>query len=304
MLKNISFKFLFVLIILISLDYVAGIIFTKLYINAKSGVSFQEYSIINRTNQEVLILGSSRAAFHYIPEVLSDSLKLSVYNAGREGTGIYFHNAVLEATLKRYNPKLIILDLDYRDIYKSNHPGFEKEVLSELAPFVGKISPEFDSLVEINWYDRYFYKSNMLRYNKKVFRLIKGNLFSARDDIMGFRPLFDTVKERKDTLLSNNPGIDIDKLKEIEYFINRTLANNIKLVIIVSPYFSYTSPNVLEDVNKLCKKSNTLFLNHISDTTFEKNPSLFNDITHLNKGGAEIFSRKIAHELKEYVILK
>ena len=290
-------KVLVIISLLVIIDLGAGFVLDRLYAGSKSGVSYQEYTIINKTNQEVLIFGSSRAAYHYVPEVLADKLKMSVYNSGREGTGIYFHNAVLISTLNRYTPKLIILDLDYRDIYKGEG-GFGTEVLKELTPFYGKISEEFDSLLVQNWYDPIFFQSNLFKYNKKFFSILTGNVIKGRDNFNGYRPLFGEWSKEIYRLNDVTLIPDSAKIDQLKKFIDTAKNTNIKVILTVSPYYIDMPSGLLNPLEEISKQNSVPLLNHINDKRFMSDRNLFNDELHLNDKGARIYSAIIADEIK------
>lgn len=291
-------KVLIVAILLVFVDFMAGYVLDRLYSTSKSGVSYQEYTIINKTNQEVLVFGSSRAAYHYVPSVLAEELKMSVYNSGREGTGIFFHNAVLISTLKRYTPKLIILDLDYRDIYKGEG-GFGTEVLKELTPFYGEISEKFDSLLVQNWYDPILFQSNLFKYNKKFFSVLTGNIFRGRDNYNGYRPLYGEWKEEIKALDEVNLIPDSAKINQLMRFVEMAKNRNIWVVLTVSPYYIDMPVDLLKPLEEISKKHRVPLLNHINDSRFLSERNLFNDELHLNDKGAGIYSSIIADEIKE-----
>lgn len=291
-------KFLFVLLFLAVIDFWGGFMLDRLYASSKSGVSYQEYFIINKTNQELLIFGSSRAAYHYVPEVLSDELNLTVYNSGREGTGIFFHYSVLISTLERYTPKIIVLDLDYRDIYEGEG-GFGPEVLKELTPFYGKISSEFDSTLVQNWYDKLFFKSNLFKYNKKFFSVLTGNAIKGRDNYDGYRPLYGNWAKAREPLNKENLIVDSSKMNCLENFIELAKNRNIQVILTVSPYYVDMPLNLLKPLEELSNKYQVPFFNHISDQIFFSRQNLFNDELHLNHTGAKIYSALIASEINE-----
>lgn len=291
-------KVLIVVILLVFVDFMAGYVLDRLYSTSKSGVSYQEYTIINKTNQEVLVFGSSRAAYHYVPSVLAEELKMSVYNSGREGTGIFFHNAVLISTLKRYTPKLIILDLDYRDIYMEGKGGFGPEVLKELTPFHGKISEKFDSLLVQNWYDPILFQSNLFKYNKKFFSVLTGNVIKSRDNYNGYRPLYGEWSKEIKKLDEVNLIPDSAKINQLEKFIEMAKNKNIQVVLTVSPYYIDMPVDLLKPLEEISKILQVTFLNHIRDKRFLSERNLFNDELHLNDKGAGIYSSIIADEIK------
>ena len=47
-------------------------------------------------------------------------MKLSFYNAGRDGNFMFYHLAVLKGVLNRYSPKIVILDFVAEELHKIN----------------------------------------------------------------------------------------------------------------------------------------------------------------------------------------
>lgn len=65
--------------------------------------------ISDEVDANILIFGSSRAAHHYVPSILSDSLDMSCYNCGMDGNGIIYGYGKLKTITARYYPKIVIL---------------------------------------------------------------------------------------------------------------------------------------------------------------------------------------------------
>ncbi|WP_107040067.1 hypothetical protein [Brumimicrobium mesophilum] len=298
--KKLNKKFLYKVFLFIAIvfcvDYASGIVFGKLYKTAKSGVAFQENYIMNKTSQELLIFGSSRAAYHYIPAILKDTLGISTYNCGREGTGIYYHYGVLLSTLERYTPKVIFLDIDYRDIYVGEGI-FGVDALKEHAPFYHSVSPEFDSLLSLTGEKEVFkLNSNLYKYSSKSFKILTGNLIQGRDNKQGFRVLTGNWNKTIDSLDAEKLAVDEKKIETLQKFIDKAKTNNIKFVFTVSPYFKITPENLYKPLIELAKKNDIQVLNHLQDQRFLSDKSMFNDELHLNKQGAQLYSRMIASE--------
>lgn len=290
MFKNKYFRsFLIFIFTIISIDLCAGFLLNKLFSNAKSGVAFQENYIFNKTHEDVLIFGSSRASFHYKSDYLAEKLGMSVYNAGREGFGIYFHHALLLASIKRYQPKLIILDLDFRDIFDRGG-NFSTNVFYEIAPFYNKFSPDFDEYIARNWYDKYLFKSNLFKYNKKFFNIITSNIISENDFQNGYRPLKGVWDKKEKKLKDDKFEISEDLINTIESFIKITKENNIKLIISVSPTKKNIDKRFYEYLGILKNKSFVKVIDYSKSTEFDKKDNLFYDSEHLNDSGAQYFT--------------
>lgn len=294
--KIFIYKILILIFIVFCIDLGSGKIFEKLYQSCKSGVCYQENFIMRKTNQDLLIFGSSRAAYHYVPSILRDTLGISVYNSGREGTGIYYHYGVLLSTLKRYSPKVILLDIDYRDIYEAKGI-FGIEVLKEHAPFYQSISPEFDSLLTLQGKKEVIkLESSLYRYNSKAFKIVTGNLIKGRDNDEGFRAKNGTWKKDIALLELNQTNVDNDKIQTLQKFINKVKKKDITLIFTVSPYFMSTPKDLYQPLFKIAEENNIQILNHVQDQRFLSDKTMFNDELHLNKRGAIFYSKIIASE--------
>jgi hypothetical protein len=293
------YKVLLFIFIVICVDFFTGFVFSSLFAKAKSGIAYKENYIFNKTNEAFLIFGSSRAEHHYIPEIISNETAIKSYNVGREGAGIFFHYAVLLSTLERYTPKVIVLDLDHRDVYfKSNN--FGPNVVKEAAPFYGKISKEFDSLLVRNNYDYFLYQSNLFKYNKKFFPILTGALRNEKK-YDGYVPVSGVLSSAPKDSISEDYTISSDLVKVTKDFILKAKKNNIELIIVLSPSYKKLPKEFDAYVHSLQTTYNIPVLNHFKDTTFLNHPSYFRDIDHLNDEGATYFSKIIAKEINTII---
>lgn len=290
---------LFILIIF-SIDFISGIILDYFYQHPKSGIVLQEDYMINKTNEEVLIFGSSRAAFHYIPDIISNEISLTTYNVGREGTGIYFHYAILLATLERYKPKVVVLDLDFRDYYRRGG-NFGTDVFKELLPYYGKVNPVFDSLVTPQWYDPLFAQSNLYKYNKKFFNIVSGTIEKEKNNHSGYRPLFGNWDKVSRLDVTEELIVDNRLAQSIGEFIHKARNNGIKVIIVLSPSFREMPIEFANYIESIPSIYNVDVFNHYNDSTYLRRYDLFHDEEHLNNLGAEVFSKQIAKEINAVI---
>jgi len=301
--KFILKTFILVFIVLF-IDFISGKILDKLYSSTKWGVCHQENYIMTKTNEDLLVFGSSRAAYHYIPSVLKDSLGVTVYNSGREGSGIYYHYGVLLGTLKRYTPKIIFLDIDYRDLYDEFDGIFGVQILNEHYPYYGKISSEFDSLLTLaDNKNNILLNSSLYKYNSKFFKILTGNIIRGRGNEQGFRELNGLMNQNIAPLFKSEFKTDRDKLKVLQRFVNKAKERNVILVFTVSPYYMITPHNLYDPLEIIAKENNITILNHFNDIKFLSDRSLFSDELHLNKAGAILFTKTIASNAKKVLNL-
>lgn len=297
--KRISIlkKALLFVIVLVTIDVCSGFIFDSLYSNSKSGVAYQENQVFNKTNDSILIFGSSRAAFHYKPDIISERTGLTCYNAGREGMGIYFHYAALLATLERYSPKVVVLDLDFRDVYDRGG-NFGEDVFSDLAPFYGKVNAEFDNYISRNWYDGIFYRSNLLKYNKKFFNILTANVVKNKDNFKGYIPLKGEWNGEDKVLKNDTFTIGPELIKTINLFITKAQSKNIKVILVISPTFKKIKPEFFTIANEIAAQNKVKLVDYSSAEEFVSQKTLFHDSEHLNDKGALLFSKEVAKQIK------
>jgi len=293
--KRFIYKVLLLVFVVICVDLSAGFVFSNLFSKAKSGIAYKENYIFNKTNEDLLIFGSSRAEHHYIPEILQNETKINTYNVGREGAGIFFHYAVFLSTLERYKPKVVILDLDHRDVYLQSN-NFGPNVVKEAAPFYGKINKEFDSLLVRDFYDYFLYQSNLYKYNKKFFPILTGAIRNEKK-FDGYVPISGKMNSIPKDSIIKDFSIDKDLVKVTRDFILKAKKNNIRLIVVLSPSYKKLPLEFEAYVNSLESKYNINIINHFKDTTFLNHPNYFRDIDHLNDEGAKLYSKIISKEI-------
>lgn len=81
--------------LLFIIDWVVGTWSERIYYKSKYGIFHRQIYCLTESQDELMILGSSRAAHHYVPQIFEDSLGLSSYNAGSDGMCIYYHYGIL-----------------------------------------------------------------------------------------------------------------------------------------------------------------------------------------------------------------
>lgn len=286
--------FLTIVISIFFLDFLGGVIIFKLFKNSKSGIALKEKVALFETNQEGLILGSSRAAFHYVPSYFENKKKMSFYNAGREGTGIFFEYAVLIATLERYQPKMIILDVDFRDIYDRGG-DFGVDVFSQLKPYYGLVNDEFDSYITRKPVDYIFNQSNLLKFNKKFLNIVTANMSSNDKTVKGFKPLLKQwdgkIKKEEDVFKYSEEHVAV-----LEKFIVKAKKNNIDLVLVISPTNKKLPKQYNNTVKNIALKYDVKLFDFYGSEEF-KDKKYFNDLEHLNDTGAQKFSMVLSNKL-------
>ncbi len=284
------------------LDYAVGTMLRYFYFKQDSGLQYRTTYAMQKTTADVLIFGSSKANHHYHPAVFEERLHLPYYNAGRDGNSIFYHYAVLKAVLKRYTPKMVVLDFVNSE-FKQSQESYDR--LSSLLPYY-KTHPEIRPLTELKSdYEKFKLLSSIYPYNSSLFTIAVGNTeFNKKrtEDIKGYVPLNriwnGPVKKE------NNPvtyDTDSQKIKVYESFIQDCINAKIKLYVVVSPYFiqSATTDYSVAIAQQMAAKYQVPFMDYSKDAVFTSNPKLFADISHLNDDGAKVFSTMLLDEISK-----
>jgi len=299
-------KILIFAIMVFVLDICIGGVLRYYYFSQQNGFLYRTTYAIEKTNADLLIFGSSKANHQYSPEIFGNKMGLSYYNAGRDGCSIFYHYAVLKSVLKRYTPKVIILDIS-RDFEKSQ-ASYDR--LSILLPYY-KSHPEMQTIIEMKSpYEKIKLVSKIYPFNSLLFSIIAGNSHfnkSRYTDNNGYVPLTKIWNGKLKVI--NEPAnykIDSNKILIYESFIEDCLKAGVRIFVVSSPDF--IKYNYQEKSNIVAEqfaiKHKIKFLNYSNNSVFLNNSKYFADPSHLNDYGAKIFSRFIIHDIEKDSIVK
>jgi hypothetical protein len=305
-------KMLIFLALVIMLDFSIGSILKYFYFKQKSGLLYRTTYSMDSTRADFLVLGSSTATHHYNSDILEKRLGISVYNAGRNANPIFYDFAVFQSILKRYTPKIVLLDFNVEE-FKVNPDDYDK--ISSLLPYY-KDHPEIRSIIRLKSpYENYKLLSKIYPFNSLLFTIGIGstNFNTNRDDIndvKGYVPLSRVWTKRITTDTSiKEYELDSNKINTLKSFVYECTTFNIQLYIIVSPRFvKYSGSDIsIEIARKIAKQSNFSLYDYSKDTIFWEHKEYFADGIHLNNDGATIFSNKVVDTIlksKQYLHIK
>lgn len=299
--KSFIFKLTVFLAVTFSIDFFVGTGLKILYFQQKGGAEFATDYAINKTTDDILIFGSSRALSIFNPVIFQNSLNLPCYNAGRNGYPLFYHYAVLKANLKRHTPKLVILSFDAGN-FNNNQDSYDR--LSSLLPYYEN-HPEIRPVIELKGsYEKLKMISSIYPYNSLIIQIISGNTeFSKKKypAIKGFIPL---VNEIKGPLIKIDytKETKLDSLKLVIYksFLQLCINSKVRIVVVCPPYMidaNGVDKSIVEG-KRIAAEHNIEFFDYSNDTFYTKQPKLFYDYKHLNDNGVSIFSQKIADRIR------
>lgn len=301
MIPGYLFQVILFLALLFIADFVVGKVLRHFYRRQSSGWEYATRYSAEETKADLLIFGASRAQQQYIPTIFEDTLHLSGYNVGRDGTSFFYHYAMLQAVLKRYTPKVIILDCEYAAL-KNAAASYDR--LSVLLPLY-KDHPEMQSIINLrSRFEKYKFISSVYPYNSMLFKIAVANLKSnkkEKEDIKGYMPLHKSLKEQIKTFDYTDPyELDTLKINMLRSFIDECKNKNIRLYFVCTPYYMKTigTDHSLVVTKQIAAEKKVPFIDYSADTFYFNRPQLFDDTVHLNMKGAKIFCADLASKIK------
>lgn len=257
----------------------------------------------NRVSTDVVIVGSSRAAHHYVTTELRDSInhytngQYSLYNGGIDGRFINSTACSAESILERYSPKLLVFEVSEWEL-----SGSMAQSDMEFAAINYKNNLAVKRYLDgLGWQERVKMSFNMYRYNQKVFRILSS--FFKSGDETGYEPLYAImpVSQQQDGVEKKNVIRTFD-----EYTLNHFLTvlqtakeKEVRLVVVSSPFYKPADCN--QQLKELCEKYDTPYIELYDVDYFNQHPELFKDKDHLNDKGAHLYTELFFQELKPYL---
>jgi hypothetical protein len=281
--KKISVYLLLILLLLVVLD----VVYTVVYFNSpvRNKVNF----ILNAPpkHYDAIILGSSRAENHIIPELFKRQ-GLDIYNFGMSGGSLCEDSLMLKLFFEKGNTvDTILLQVDIQFLYEVPAEGIQAWFLPYL-PFKRTIYNHYEDNTKNVFALAYFPFYRYCKLDSKIgFRELVTALMNIKGkfyDTKGFAPLKET--------LSNNKKYDLplevcEKNKYYDEIVSASRQNGAQLISFMAPFCSYT--NNTDFFSKLKAKVPQLYdYSHIITAD-----SLFSTCGHLNENGAAVFSNMI-----------
>ena len=289
--------------IVVIVDYCFGRAMDFMYAHAKGGDIKEMNDVCVNNEYDIIVMGSSRAHHHYVPQIITDSLGLTCYNAGRDGNGIILMYGFYEMITERYTPKLILYDISQGfDIYENPADQNDSRYLSLLKPYVKR--PNIDGIFKsLSWQEWVKTYSSLYRYNSMSLSIIKNYLSCSPYNVDGYARL--SGKMNYEPIVSGNKSFEVEdslKLYYFERFIESNKEHNIPLVVVISPIYGAKNDDYLyTKIVDLCRIHEIPLLDYHGDSRFVTIKDYFKDTTHLNDSGAKVFTSVLINDIKELI---
>lgn len=295
--KKIIIGFICILALWFLADRIGGWIMWQVNQHSRDMVSPTIRHLANEADEDIILLGTSRCNGHYVPSIIRDSLNMSVFNGGVDGShDIYAHYICLNLLLAHHSPKIICLELSDGDFKTEEDPFYS---VSYFAPYFGQ-NLDADSVFTLSGKSNLYRLSHLYRYNAKAISNITGLVKRRWDQAEnGYIPIAQ-APHFPDTLLAHDPVVQIDSCKcaYIEKFIHRCQEHNIQLIFTISPYYTLVDSNHYKILKDIASRYQIPLLDYHSSGLFHDHPEYFHDEQHLWDSSARIFSAIFAEDLK------
>lgn len=297
--KKFLFKILLFFVALLFVDILFGSVCQYMNDHSKGGGTKSRHYACRESNEEVLIMGSSRAKHHYVPDIVEDSLFVKCYNAGEDGNGIILSYGFLKMITDRYSPKLIIYDVSGYDIYEDDNMKY----LDLLKPYYRESS--IDSIFwRVNPRTRLMMMSNLYRFNTSCLRIIGNYIHPMTNYPKGYCAIYKTMDYGPEVKVREKETVDSIKMTFLKDFISLAKNNGISLAFCVSPTYNVKGDEkYYEPVKQLCAHSDILFFYDSNDPELSHDKRFFQDRTHMNDDGARLYTSKLMHWIKLHSLL-
>lgn len=286
--------------IVVVIDLCVGYVGDYLQSHAKGGPTRETNDLLMIDQHDVLIFGSSRCKNHYDTPYLSDTLGLDFYNAGYDGNGVVLSYGLLSLILQRYQPKLVLLDVE---------PAFDINVYAgdnNHKRYIRGIKPYYKNAIvsslikDVSIEEWYKVHSGMMRYNTEIINKAKDIVRVLPKADHGYIPRVGELSyepERKD----NTSKIQIDEFKLgcIESMIKLAQSKNVPIAIIASPKYGYRSSEELQPAFDICRRNHVPIIDYYAHPMFMQHREWFKESMHLNGNGALEYSKLIVEDLRK-----
>ncbi|MCB0480482.1 MAG: hypothetical protein KDC83_03575 [Flavobacteriales bacterium] len=245
----------------------------------------------------VIVLGNSRAYFHVDPSVIDSNS----YNVGLMRRSVAYSNALV-GVLPAKKKQTVLVQLDLYNAFDPNYSGEDLDVLNVHFYNNSIIQKHIKKLNQANPLQYYLW---CITYNGKVISSLK-NYFKPKYDYknyLGYDPLppkntqelmenkeFETQDQRCINSRLTLNSIYVNSLIEIRDF---ALKNNKQLFFFTSPRYNDVCQLDNQKMDSCLKSLNCIYLDHTNSTILNASTKFWNDRSHLNKIGADIYSQQL-----------
>jgi len=305
--KTLFLKLSLIIVITVTLSgFLFGFIVPKLLIRSGDGYINRWHEFYSeKTNADLVCLGSSRVHRHFDPRIIDSITQLKTEVVATAGAQFNFYEKLYEDYLKRNpKPKLLVVGIDLTGL--GLHP-----VVPNPEYFFPFIRPS-DAIAD-------FDEFNVLKYCKPLGYFYYKELYYEKitnpeqaPHFAGYSPRnepWDSEQEPFIGKFKNGFTLDINEqvIRDIFEFMSEQQKEGVKCIGVIAPEY-YPVWKIENNRGEALEKLHTMSIRYsvrvinFSDSAYKLcfNKNDFYNSEHLNKAGAEIFSRDLADSINKY----
>ncbi len=278
------------------------------------------YSNINTifntpVNADVLVCGSSRAAVHISPRILDSVLGSNSYNIGLSGWGFHMQHTMFKVYMRHNKKPAYVVQVIDAMLLMDREDFYEYEIFLPYATdtLISRATKHYKgSFTLMEMYFPLFKYNNHIPLAWKGLRMYMG--IGADDKAKTYKGYYanDTRWDGSfERFRKANPGKftfkqDTSVVKEFKEFLTYCKENGIQVVMVYTPayYEQQLMTKNMDEVKALYQHYAAQYkiplLDYTSDSLCYDKKYFYNS-QHLNKAGAEIFSYKLAVDIKKLI---
>ncbi len=302
--KSVFLKGMIFLSVIFLADRVIGVTCKKLYEQSNDFTIAKLRYTMNATHEEILVLGSSRAEYHFVSPILKGVTGLNTYNCGFGGSDLLFSKIQLHEALKRYTPRFVVLESSPSSFFIPN----AEDTRRMLLPYYKKDTLIYNTLTRKHVFEKVKFVSSIYPYNSTIASLVKGRFKKNTDSLGGYLPVYGAIDtnglEQHIGKAYASPELPGEPFSWLQDIADMCAKKNITLFIVSSPVYKVNGyhDEMVSRLRRFCEKfEQVYYLDYTRHELTYLKQHLFKDNTHLNAEGARIFTDCFARDFRKMV---
>ena len=296
-------KYLLIVVALVVISDLFFGVFTRWYFGNRhlpGDYETVEY-LLKKSTDDVIVIGSSVALNSVKPDVVADSIDVSMWNGASNAQSMCYFEVLIKSIFQRHKPKLLLLGFRYDESLtdpRGNRASF-------LIPYYHTGYPEIDKFLEdVPTLERQMLRSNLCRYNSVWLRILLNHFIKTGEKgVRGF--IGKAIPSVQPDLVESTVNDEHSTKATTDCFrriLDYCKAENVDVVVFFPPqYFDFRGERIVahDEMLAICEEYGVKTFDVLYDTYWVSHPELFYDNRHLNVDGADVFSSQLAHYLKQ-----
>ena len=298
-------KMLVLVMIMGICDVFLGVVFKHLLKYQVNGRFYDISYNLDKTEADLILIGSSRVQNDYDIDVFSKELHLSTWKIGLGGQGLIYFRAVEKTVIQRHTPKLIVLNIDPNAL----EGDVEYDKLSLLRPYASDHLFIEEALCSKDKFEKYKLYSNIYCFNSMFYYLLDHSIYNKKEETKdnitrkAFKGTDSTLvipKESEVNTKTTKATLNPKKVEMLLEMIDDVTQKNIPFVLAFAPnYYASNPPTAtMNYVKKIKERDNLYIVDFSSDTSMVEKAPYFYNMTHMNQEGARVYSKRMSDWLK------